>query len=298
MANGAAHPEGSVAAPSGSRPRPGAPHALPSGAAADPSSGDSLNGRGDGADASGSGTGAAASAAAGAEERGADPAATGGRSAEPNGAALAGGPGVSAAGDPGEPVAAAAAGGEGLEAAACGAAEGGSSPLVLDERGGPRADARLQHARAGAVEGAAEGGPGDAEPALKAEAHSTPAGGHAHAAAVRPEDAATGGFALGAEGQSVLLRDVHAALLRLLEGLDDNVEEAPTLAGYGAAADLAPQDVYRCRPFSNESVHGLLNRGSHPSGRSFCQFKPKRSNMRMCFSYQPLTRGHACVVLP
>ena len=253
-ANGASHPEGSVAAPPGSGVRPGAPHALHGNAAADPSSGDSLSGRGDGASALATGTAAAASAAAGAEEGGADPAAAAsGRFAEPS-AAPAGGPGAGAAGEPGGPAAAASPGREGLEASMRGAAEGGNPALLLDERGGPQADGRLQHARAGAQQGVAEGGPGEAQPALNAEARSAPAGEHAHAAAVALEDVATGGFALGAEGQSVLLRDVHAALLRMLEGLDDNVEEAPTLAGYGAAADLAPQDVYRCRPFSNQPV--------------------------------------------
>ncbi|KAK9832062.1 hypothetical protein WJX81_003439 [Elliptochloris bilobata] len=83
--------------------------------------------------------------------------------------------------------------------------------------------------------------PGFAEPrAADASADPKPA-----EEAVDADGAATGKFALGADGQSVLMRDVHAALLRLLDGLDDDVEEAPTLAGYGAAADLAPQDVYR-----------------------------------------------------
>ena len=239
IANGVAHPE---TAPSSSRLGPGAAHAAPSGAAADPSSGDSLGGGG-GTGGGGGGDASATGAAA----------TVSGRRAEPGGNALAGGPDVSAAGDPRGPAAAAAAGHEDSEASAYGAAARQGDPaFVLDERGDPAAAARLQAAHAAALEVTVGGGPGHAEPALKAEAHSSPAGEQAHAAAVdmRPEDVATGGFALGAEGQSVLLRDVHAALLRLLEGLDDNVEEAPTLAGYGAAADLAPQDVYRCRAAS------------------------------------------------
>ena len=86
-------------------------------------------------------------------------------------------------------------------------------------------------------------GRGVAVDASDAAGRSEAEGGAASAASAA---AATGGFARGAEGQSVLLRDVHAALLRVLEGLDEGVEEAPTLAGYGAAADLAPQDVYKC----------------------------------------------------
>lgn len=49
----------------------------------------------------------------------------------------------------------------------------------------------------------------------------------------------------GARGQGPLLKDVHCALLRLMEGLDEDIQEAPTLAGYGSAADLGPQEAYR-----------------------------------------------------
>ncbi|KAK9824314.1 hypothetical protein WJX72_009375 [[Myrmecia] bisecta] len=49
----------------------------------------------------------------------------------------------------------------------------------------------------------------------------------------------------GAAGQAALLRDIHAALLRLVEGLDEELMEAPTMEGYGSAADLAPQEAYR-----------------------------------------------------
>ena len=31
----------------------------------------------------------------------------------------------------------------------------------------------------------------------------------------------------------------------MLEGLDEDLMEAPTMAGYGSATDLAPQDAYR-----------------------------------------------------
>ena len=45
---------------------------------------------------------------------------------------------------------------------------------------------------------------------------------------------------------SALLRDLHLCMLRVLEGLDLELQEAPSMAGYGSAADLGPQDVYRC----------------------------------------------------
>jgi hypothetical protein len=53
------------------------------------------------------------------------------------------------------------------------------------------------------------------------------------------------GPAWGAHGQGPLLRDVHCALLRLMEGADEEILEAPTLAGYGSAAALAPQEAYK-----------------------------------------------------
>lgn len=49
----------------------------------------------------------------------------------------------------------------------------------------------------------------------------------------------------GATGQGKLLCDIHSALIRVLEGLDEDLMEAPTMAGYGSATDLAPQDAYR-----------------------------------------------------
>lgn len=49
----------------------------------------------------------------------------------------------------------------------------------------------------------------------------------------------------GPTGQGKLLCDIHSALIRLLEGLDEDLMEAPTMAGYGSATDLAPQDAYR-----------------------------------------------------
>ncbi|KAL3145939.1 hypothetical protein ABBQ38_015299 [Trebouxia sp. C0009 RCD-2024] len=49
----------------------------------------------------------------------------------------------------------------------------------------------------------------------------------------------------GATGQGKLLCDIHSALIRILEGLDEDLMEAPTMAGYGSATDLAPQDAYR-----------------------------------------------------
>ena len=53
------------------------------------------------------------------------------------------------------------------------------------------------------------------------------------------------GCSWGARGQAALLRDVHASLLRLLEGHEEELLELATLPGYGPAADLAPSDAYR-----------------------------------------------------
>lgn len=41
------------------------------------------------------------------------------------------------------------------------------------------------------------------------------------------------------------MQDIHCSLLRLMEGHDQEVQEAPTLAGYGSAADLSPHEAYR-----------------------------------------------------
>ena len=41
------------------------------------------------------------------------------------------------------------------------------------------------------------------------------------------------------------MKDIHCSLLRLMEGIDQEVQEAPTLAGYGSAADLSPHEAYR-----------------------------------------------------
>ncbi len=49
----------------------------------------------------------------------------------------------------------------------------------------------------------------------------------------------------GPTGQGRLLCDIHSALIRVLEGLDEDLMEAPTMAGYGSAVDLAPQDAFR-----------------------------------------------------
>ena len=49
----------------------------------------------------------------------------------------------------------------------------------------------------------------------------------------------------GPTGQGRLLCDIHSALIRVLEGLDEDLMEAPTMAGYGSATDLAPQDAFR-----------------------------------------------------
>ncbi len=57
------------------------------------------------------------------------------------------------------------------------------------------------------------------------------------------------GPAWGAHGQGPLLKDIHCALLRLMEGMDEEIQEAPTLAGYGSAANLAPQEAYKWVPF-------------------------------------------------
>ena len=49
----------------------------------------------------------------------------------------------------------------------------------------------------------------------------------------------------GPVGQGRLLCDLHSALVRVLEGLDEDLMEAPTMAGYGSATDLAPADSYK-----------------------------------------------------
>ena len=51
--------------------------------------------------------------------------------------------------------------------------------------------------------------------------------------------------AWGADGQGTLMKDIHCTMLRLMEGIDQEVQEAPTLAGYGSAADLSPHEAYR-----------------------------------------------------
>lgn len=53
--------------------------------------------------------------------------------------------------------------------------------------------------------------------------------------------------ATGPAGQARLLRDIHIAMLRLLEGQDVDLQEPATLAGYGPADDrlLAPQAAYK-----------------------------------------------------
>lgn len=50
---------------------------------------------------------------------------------------------------------------------------------------------------------------------------------------------------VGLAGQGCLLKDLHLSLLRVLEGLDGTLQEAPTMAGYGSAAELGPRQVYR-----------------------------------------------------
>ena len=49
----------------------------------------------------------------------------------------------------------------------------------------------------------------------------------------------------GPVGQGRLLCDLHSALVRVLEGLDEDLMEAPTMAGYGSATDMAPADSYK-----------------------------------------------------
>lgn len=49
----------------------------------------------------------------------------------------------------------------------------------------------------------------------------------------------------GAVGQGPLLRDCHAAMLRLMEGLDEELMEPPTMEGYGSAVSLGPQEAYK-----------------------------------------------------
>lgn len=44
---------------------------------------------------------------------------------------------------------------------------------------------------------------------------------------------------------SVFLKDVHLSMVRVLEGSDVALLEAPTLAGYGSAEELYPKNVFR-----------------------------------------------------
>ncbi len=51
--------------------------------------------------------------------------------------------------------------------------------------------------------------------------------------------------AVGAVGQARLIRDIHSAMLRLLEGQEEELQEPATMAGYGPAAELEPRAAYR-----------------------------------------------------
>lgn len=53
--------------------------------------------------------------------------------------------------------------------------------------------------------------------------------------------------ATGPTGEARLLRDIHIAMLRLLEGHEEDLQEPATLAGFGPADDalLAPQAAYK-----------------------------------------------------
>ncbi len=70
----------------------------------------------------------------------------------------------------------------------------------------------------------------------------------------------------GAKGQALLLRDVHAALLRALESAEDEPLPPPATASAVAPPELGPHDAYRSEnlwdPFS-----GLETRQT-----SACQF--------------------------
>ncbi len=68
-----------------------------------------------------------------------------------------------------------------------------------------------------------------------------PSGGH------NPPDQAgpVAATAVGAVGQGRLIRDIHSAMLRLLEGHEEELQELATMAGYGPAAELEPHAAYR-----------------------------------------------------
>ena len=50
----------------------------------------------------------------------------------------------------------------------------------------------------------------------------------------------------GPKGQALLLRDVHAALLRVLDSADDELMAAPAAALEVAPQELGPHDAFRC----------------------------------------------------
>lgn len=51
---------------------------------------------------------------------------------------------------------------------------------------------------------------------------------------------------VGAAGQALLMRDVHVALLRVLEATEDVAVQPPDAAGVEASPDLGPHNAFRC----------------------------------------------------
>ena len=60
------------------------------------------------------------------------------------------------------------------------------------------------------------------------------------------DDMCDHGCRVGAKGQALLLRDVHTALLRVLESADDELLPPPAAALPIAPPELGPHDAYRC----------------------------------------------------
>ena len=59
-------------------------------------------------------------------------------------------------------------------------------------------------------------------------------------------------------------KDIHLALIRILEGVDVVLLELATLAGFGSAVQLGPSDVYKYAFYTYYTVYTIL---SHISAR-------------------------------
>lgn len=68
----------------------------------------------------------------------------------------------------------------------------------------------------------------------------------------------------GAKGQALLLRDAHAALLRVLESADDELLAAPAAASETAPQELGPHDAFRYSMNNILDVTQLFSMSSTP----------------------------------